>query len=924
MTGAEAERGHISRSREQAALEVIAECCRLCRADVDDLYAPFLRTVMRAFVVDAAAIYRPGEWSGEFNLLAAAGFSSPPPEVLRLGAPPPDFAVGEPNGEQRGAGALLRRELRAERVLWLYSAEVQLGLLVTVGSAPRSTVLDFSAADRPVLSLPLSAFAAVCQNRALQRELLAQHQRYQVLAESLHDIVFALGMDLRISYVSESVTRVIGLRPRELVGRPVAELLAPESRAIAQQALAEELAAEEAGEADADRSRTLELQLLTKSGALIWSEVTVRFVRDETGRATGIAGVARDVTKRRRAEEALRRSEERLALALEAANEGLWDWQVKTGEAYFSPRYMTMLGYAPDELPHSYATWAGLLHPEDRERAERHVANCVQNGVGFDELQFRMRTKSGEYRWILSRGQVIERDETGTPVRMVGTHVDITALKHSEASLRQSKETAWALLNATHDLAALLDREYRIVGINQAMARRFGTTPQQLLGRNILELLPPDIRHTRQQRLAQAIRTGEPVTFEDSRDGIHFANAIYPVRGEDNQVHHVAVFVQDVTERHRAEQTRRLASLGQLAAGVAHEFNNILAGIMLTMERAHTLDTPAAYQEMVERVRALAERGARIAGNLSDFARPGEEGRRPLAVEGLLDSALGVTTVELLQAGVVLDRSRADDALQVLGNPAELGQVFVELILNACAAMPEGGTLSISTWAGRDREGREAVFIRFSDTGTGIAPEHLPHIFEPFFTTRGVTTGSRTAGTGLGLSVAHGIITSHEGWIEVESEVGLGTTFTIALPALTAPQSQQATEREAAPCRDGHRVLVSEDEPDIAGMVAEVLRRQGYVVEVAAEADQAIRLLTTEHYDLLITDLLMPGGGESVLEAAARREPRPRLMVITGYIGDDLQERLRAAGVDQVLKKPFGVFELLRAVEELCGGNGRE
>lgn len=177
---------------------------------------------------------------------------------------------------------------------------------------------------------------------------------------------------------------------------------------------------------------------LRKDGSRFWASVIITAIRNEAGDLCGFSKVTRDMTERKQAEEAVWMSEERLALALEAASEGLWDWNILMGEVYFSPRYYIMLGYDPYELPCSYATWADLLHPDDREAAERRVREHIQKKRTTFEDEFRLKTKSGAWRWILSRGKVVAWDSSGRPVRMVGTHIDITERKQAENKLNQT------------------------------------------------------------------------------------------------------------------------------------------------------------------------------------------------------------------------------------------------------------------------------------------------------------------------------------------------------------------------------------------------------------------------------------------------------------------------------------------------------
>ncbi len=742
--------------------------------------------------------------------------------------------------------------------------------------------------------------------------------RYELLAQYITDVIWVMNLDLRFTYLSPSVERALGYTPDELVGLPLSKIMPTEAAEMSWSVLAEELTREAVNPADPNRSRTLELELSTRDGGSIWCEVRVSFVRGAHGAPTGIAGVARDITARKAAEEALRESEERLTLALDAANEGLWDWSVPTGETYLSPRFFTMLGYDPDELPQSYSTWVELLHPEDRARAVAYAEERAAAGEGYHNLQFRLRTKSGGYKWILARGKVVERDADGRVVRMVGTHVDVDDLRTAESSLQQSRATAWAMLNATYDMAMFVDREWVIEGANEAFARRFGGDSGEVVSECGLDLMPPEFVADRRKRMAEVLATGQPQRFESQTGGIHFASSMYPVADNDGYVHHVAVFIQDVTEHKRAEEEDRLAALGQLSAGVAHEFNNVLAGIMLLAERAEQARTQDDFVDLGQRIHALAERGSAIAGSLTAFAAAEEPSRQPVVIEDIIDSALAVVTSELLTAGIMIERDSGGERARVEGNASQLSRMLVNLILNSCRAMPEGGTLTLSTRVEKAASGSELV-TTLSDTGHGIPAEDLQHVFEPFFRTQNRPPGERVSGAGLGLSVVHGIVTNHGGSISVSSDPGGGASFEIRLPALVEDEEAQADTTSApdSHAEAGLRILLAEDEPDIGGMAAEVLERQGHNVTYVSTGADAIGELSRNSFDLVITDMLMPeGSGLDVLTTARASESSARLMVITGHIGDSIAQELAAYGVNTYLRKPFGMVQFLRAVEE--------
>jgi len=274
----------------------------------------------------------------------------------------------------------------------------------------------------------------------------------------------------------------------------------------------------------------------------------------------GLGMIVTDITERKRAEEALRESEERLKLALEAATDGLYDWNMQTGEVYFSPRYYTMLGYKPYEMPASYDTWIDLLHPDDREYALNTVNEHVEKKRDSHEIELRLRTKSGGWRWILSRGKTIERDASGRPIRMVGTHVDITERKRAQEALRESEERYRSLFEGAEDHIFVVDQDFRYTMVNESALKAGGFTLEDIVGKEPRELFPEDAEFYLSQ-YRHAFETGEPVRFERELrlpDGLHwFSVTLSPVKDIQGCVTALTGISRDITERVRAEEALR-------------------------------------------------------------------------------------------------------------------------------------------------------------------------------------------------------------------------------------------------------------------------------------------------------------------------------------------------------------------------------
>lgn len=558
--------------------------------------------------------------------------------------------------------------------------------------------------------------------------------------------------------------------------------------------------------------------------------------------------------RRRQAEQQLRRTQaesaERLQLVLDNVQDGVWDMDMTTGGLFVNRRWLGMLGYADGELEPSHDTWATLCHPEDVPEAERRVAEHLKGLTPLIEQEQRLRRKDGSWMWVLTRSQVVTRDEQGRPLRMVGTNVDITARKNSEERLR-------ALVRAIPDLifrqrvdGTYLDFE---VNGNEALA----APPDSIIGRNLRQMpMPQPLIEKMMQHVERAIHDGTLEVLEYSLEmpkGRQYYEARTFRSGPDEAI----TVVRNITERKLNEerlrqqeeelrrqrdsleelvrtrsekllqatieleeqqtqliQTEKLASLGQMAAGIVHEINNPVSYVMSNLG---TLDqyvsaltpmlrlqgellalpepeSPAPGAELREQLReqwkredvdfilgdmpeiieeslAGTRRVIEISHSLRSFAREDSGEPQLVDVNAELASTLKIVWNELKYKCEV--KRDFGPLPPVSCHPTQLAQVFTNLLVNAAHAIETRGEIRIRT----RHEGNEVV-VEISDTGKGMTQETLSKLFTPFFTTK-----PRGQGTGLGLSVSYGIITRHKGRIAVQSEPGKGSTFIIHLPA---------------------------------------------------------------------------------------------------------------------------------------------
>jgi PAS domain S-box-containing protein len=515
---------------------------------------------------------------------------------------------------------------------------------------------------------------------------------------------------------------------------------------------------------------------------------------------------------------ALRRSESRLSRAIGASTDAVWEWSYATGETYYSPRWYGMLGYGDQELPMNYDTWRSLCHPDDYELAARGIQEAVDSrGSKSYQAEFRMRTRDGGWKWILARGDVIERDGDGNPVLLSGTHTDISERRQAEERLRQSEEKFSRLFRLSPDTIILVNAETgRLMDVNDSFVQLSGFARSEALARSLLEL---GIYHEPAQRerfYAALERDGTVRNFEIDircKDGSVTPCAVSGQLMMIDGTPHVLAVVRDISQMKRMRelmiQSEKMRSVGGMAAGIAHEINNPL-GIIL--QASHNIvqrtrpDFPKNIEaagriglsmELLERymrerkldvfiadIQAAGVRAAEIIRRMLDFSRMSESGRKVCDLRRLVEQSVALAATDYdLRRNYDFGRIRMEipEGLPPIGcTETEIEQVFLNLLRNASQAM---AAAEPPTPEPRIRIHARAlpggVRIVVEDNGPGMDEEVSRRVFEPFFTTK-----APGLGTGLGLSVSYFIITKgHGGDMRVESEPGRGTRFIIDLPS---------------------------------------------------------------------------------------------------------------------------------------------
>ncbi len=524
------------------------------------------------------------------------------------------------------------------------------------------------------------------------------------------------------------------------------------------------------------------------------------------------------VIARLHAEAALREVSRRRRMALEAASEGTWDFNFRQNVHFLGPRWYTLLGYDPYELPQSFRTFKDRMHPDDADHVIRAIKERLKGDDAF-EIEFRMQTKDGDWRWILCRGKVFERDETGIPMRIVGTNSDITEKKAADAEILRANLELAQIFNATSDGMCLVDEDFRILRVNDTLLRMFHWDREAVPGAPFFSLLPEMgsrfVGHSGANGVSGTERIEHDVALRRPDGGeMHLVMTSTPLKSVSGGVEGFLFNLRDITRRTLAEresrikekqliQADKMKSLGILVAGMAHEISNPNNFIMLNIPllarswgdalpildaryRAQG-DFPLAnvpYSEMRDHIPELLsaiEEGARrikkIISSLKEYARGGAADlTENVDLNDVLEEALLLMSNPLKKCTDRLTIQRAGSLPPVRGSFHQLEQVMINLIQNACQALT-GKEQPIEITTRHDPECRR-VTVGIRDGGPGIPPDHLDRIFDPFFTTK-----RAAGGCGLGLSICAGIVKEHGGTLSIESEPGTGTRVILEFPA---------------------------------------------------------------------------------------------------------------------------------------------
>ncbi len=585
---------------------------------------------------------------------------------------------------------------------------------------------------------------------------------------------------------------------------------------------------------------------------------------------------------------------------------------------YISPAYETICGSTCQSLYDNFQSFLEAVHPEDRERVGDAMARQRETG-GYEE-EYRIVRPDGTIRWIWARSYPV-RDGQGKVTRFAGIAEDITERK----SLEQDRARLAAIVEYSEDAIVSMSVDCIIIGWNRGAERQYGYTAEEIIGCSLSVLFPPDHYHEYLEILKN-VRKGQPVASCDTvrrrKDGtlIHTSVNIFPIEVRNREIVGASKISRDVTAIKKLEaqciDAQKMEVVGQLAAGMAHDFNNLVSVILGCSDlMMGALDADAPMRKDVETIRQAAERAAGLTHKLLVFSR--KERATPVVLDindvvGNLDTMLR----QLINENIDLRMVRGEHVGRVRVDSGYLGQLLLNLVVNARDAMPNGGTLSVTTSNvtlddnyARAHAGvtpGNYVLLTVSDTGTGMTDEVRAHLFEPFFTTK-----PRGKGTGLGLATCDTIVKLYGGHIGVCSELGKGTTFKVYFPAVGEPlDASMQPPRAGGPMPRGtETVLVVDDERAVRNLACSVLESLGYTVLRAVNGEEAMRVAREykgQPVRVVITDDGLPQMcGNVMAEWLKSAGPDLKFIFTSGYSEDAIANHgVPAAGI-AFLPKPY-------------------
>ncbi len=749
--------------------------------------------------------------------------------------------------------------------------------------------------------------------------------------------VARVSLEFQIESANEAYCHMVGYREEELIGKHLRDITHPES-------VEENLRRQSqlvAGEIDHYR---LEKRYVHKSGGIIHGILNANLVRDTEGKPLYFLGSVLDITDRKRAEEALRQSEERLKIAGQLAYDLIYEWIVADDKLEWFGNIDEKLGYDRNEIPKTIEGWLKLIHPEDSVRLKDSVELHSTSTAPID-YEYRVKHKDGSWKFWSDKGLPMLNNK-GRPYKWIGVCTDITESKETAEALRESKERLQSIVNNAVVGIYQVTHKGNFLMVNHRFAQMFGfKSPEEFLAsvKNIYQLYvhPEDRPSILEKIKARGFVDGAEIQFWNRDDQIVLARVSVRVIEDKTKGTIYEGFMADITDRKRAEEalrvseeklarSKKMESLGLLAGGVAHDLNNVLSGVVSYPELL-LMDLPqnSKLREPIEIIQESGYRAVAIVQDLLTVARGVAITKEPLNLNDIISDYLyspEFKKLEQFHPTVTVKTDLDTDLLNISGSHVHIRKVVMNLVSNASEAVEDVGHITISTMNRyidkplRDYDDvnmGEYVVLAVSDDGSGISSDDLERIFEPFYSKKVMGR----SGTGLGLAVVWNTLQDHKGYIDVTSDEN-GTTFELYFPIT---KDEISGKDLSIPVKDykgnGETILVVDDVESQRKISCKMLDTLGYKTEAVCSGEEAVEYLKENTVDLLLLDMIMDPGinGCETYERIIEIHPNQKAIIISGFAETDEVKQAQKLGAGKYVKKPFALEKIGFAIKEELG-----
>ncbi len=772
----------------------------------------------------------------------------------------------------------------------------------------------------------------IIKYKQVQNELRKSEKKYRLISEGTSDLIAKTTFSPKpiYTYLSPSIKLILGYEPEELVGKSGIKFIHPDDRKklilllgkYIQLKIKKSLPGN-----DTNISEIIEYRCKSKSGDWHYLQSTVNIIGDE------LLFISKDITEQKKAAEHLKDSEERYRILCENAPIGIYYNDFYGKFLYGNKTAEEVIGYKREELVGKNFLKLKMISPKYFAKAAKILAlNRLGKSTGPDE--FTLTRKNGSAVIVEINTEIITIKKEKVVLGMVN---DITARQQAEAALQESEQKSQAVLEANPDPVIVYDIEGKVIYFNPAFTRVFGWSLEERIGKKMGDFVPeenwPETRMMIDKITVSGERFSGLETCRYTKEGniipVNISGSFY--RDQEGHIAASVINLRDIREQKKIEaqlqQAQKMEAVGTLAGGIAHDFNNILAAIMGYTEIAlYSVERETQLYKNLQRVFQAGNRAKNLVKQILTFTRQTEQERKPIQVKLIVNEALKLLRSSL-PTTIEINRNIQSDGL-VLADPTQIHQILMNLCTNADHAMREtGGTLGVKlesveldadfTASLPDMKPGAYLNLTVSDTGCGMPPQVRERIFDPFFTTKGVGEG-----TGMGLSVVHGIAGSYGGTITVDSEPGQGSTFKVYLPIIERREEPQATKEDSVPT-GSERILFVDDEPALTNIGKLVLGSLGYNVETRTSSIEALELFKNQpdRFDLVITDMTMPNmTGEDLAQELMGIKPNIPIILCTGFSAKIDEQKASAMGIRAFVLKPIVRQKIATTVRKVLDG----